>query len=358
MAVCSLWFAACVAQEPTPTQSLDTPFDTPTFTPDTVLVTPTHTPFPTATIVVSPSPTPEDTPAIQFPLRSLIHDLHWSADGSQLAIAAGTDIHLYDASLKEQHVIVLGLWAERIAFHPSQSMLGGALNDGSVRFWGTTTGDEICKFTAHAKGANSLSFQPGGNLFATTGTDIISRMWDISSVQTGGCDVKPVGQLIGSSFTAPTITFSADGQTFALVDIKDVYLRESQTRKLIAILGSDLSVFDIALSPDGHWLAVAQNDATLTLWDLTAKPKPTHTQLRFPRPNPKTYIWRVAFSADSRLLAGVTSVGDLQVWVLPGLEPVFSRSLGHPLSALAFNPLTSTLAVGTLDGSIWFYAIE
>lgn len=356
--LCLLWLTGCVAPAPTPTLILSPD----TLTPDTPLPSPTLTLTPvlapTLTLSPSPSPTAENSPVLQFPAHDLVHDVRWSPDGSQLVIAAGTDIHLYDSKFNQQRIISLGLWAERLAFHPSQPIVGAALKDGSVRFWSSANGDEICKFTAHAKGANSLSFQPGGDLLATTGTDIISRTWDISSVLAGGCDVKEVGQLIGSSFTAPTITFSADGQTFALVDIKDVYLRESQSRKLISFLHTELSIFDIALSPNGHWLAAAQNDSTLTLWDLTVSPRPTPTLLHFPSIKPKAYTWRVAFNADGSLLAAITSTGDLQVWSLPGLEPVFSRSLGHPLSALSFHPNTSALTVGGLDGSVYLYPLK
>lgn len=324
------------------------------------IIHPTVTFVPTLTLLAAPSATPSPTPeyAIQFAAPGLIHDLRWSADGSQLAIAAGTDIHLYDANLREQRVIPLGLWTERLAFYPSRPILGAALKDGSVRFWASDSGAEICKFTAHAKGANSLALQPGGNLLATTGTDIISRMWNISSVLTGECSVKPIGQMIGSSFTAPDVTFSADGQSFALVDIKDIYLHNSETRKLIVVLRGDLAIFDIALSPDGHWLAAAQNDATVTLWDLTAKPKPTSTLLHFPQGLTKTYTWRVDFSADGSLLAGATSNGEVLVWQLPALKPVFSRSLGRPISGLAVNPVTSALTVGTLDGTVYLYRIQ
>jgi WD40 repeat protein len=286
----------------------------------------------------------------------LIHDLRWSPDGSQLAIAAGTDIHLYDsASLIEQHTLVLGVWTERIAYHPSQPILGAAAKDGSIRFWNTASGAEICKFTAHRKGANSLAFQPNGSLFATTGTDIISRLWDISSVVSGGCNVKAGALLIGSSYTAPDVAFSANGQQLALVDIRNIYLRESETRKLITVLKSDLAIFDITLSPDGRWLAAAQNDATVTLWDLTAKPAPTSTLLHLPASSPQTYVWRVDFSSDSGLLAGAASDGALLVWQLPGLQPVFSRNLSHAISGLAFKPNTYLLAVGVLDGSVYIY---
>lgn len=344
-----MFLSACAAPTPTP-KAFVPPADT--STPDVIPPTLTITPTPTAT--ASPAPTPENVIVIQFPAPGPIHDLRWSADGSQLAIAAGTDIHLYDANLAEQHVIPLGLWTERLAFHPSHPILGAALKDGTVRFWDSASGAETCKFTAHTKGANSLSFQPNGNLLATTGTDIISRTWDISSVLAGNCNVKPVGQLIGSSFTAPDVTFSADGESFALVDIKDIYLHNSQTRKLIVILHGDQAIFDIALSPDGHWLAAAQNNATVTLWDMTAKP--TATLLHFP--TGPSYTWRVDFSADGSQLAGTTSNGELLVWQLPNLQPVFSRSLGHPISGLAFNPSTSALTVGTLDGAVYIYMIK
>jgi WD40 repeat protein len=348
-----------------------------------------------ATSAPTPSAVSKNDPILQFPIHDLIHDLRWSPDGSQLAIAAGTDIHLYDAAnLVEQHILTLGIWTERIAYHPSLPILGAAAKDGSIRFWDTASGTEICKFTAHRKGANSLAFQPGGvvpperhpagttpagqpggvvpperhpagttpagqpggNLLATTGTDIISRLWDISSVVSGSCDVKAGALLIGSSYTAPDVAFSADGQQLALVDIRNIYLRESQTRKLITVLKSDLAIFDIALSPDGRWLAAAQNDATVTLWDLTAKPRPTSTLLHLPASSPQTYIWRVDFSSDSSLLAGASSDGALLVWQLPGLQPIFRRNLSHAISGLAFKPNMPVLAVGTLDGAVYIYS--
>lgn len=351
LALFTVFLAACASPTPTP---IPTPAPIPTAT--AIPLTPT----PTLALTVTPTPssTPENAPVIRFPAPGLIHDLHWSPDGSQLAIAAGTDIHLYDASLVEQHTFVLGLWTERIAFHPSAPILGAAAKDGSIHFWNTTSGAEICKFTAHSKGANSLALQSNGNLLITTGTDIISRLWDISSVLAGGCDVKAGAFLIGSSYTAPDVSFSADGQAFALVDIKDVYLRESRTRKLIAVLRSDLSIFDIAFSPDGRWLAAAQNAAIVTLWDLSAKPRPTATVLHFPESAAKTYVWRVDFSSDSSLLAGATSDGALLVWGLPDLQPVFSRKLAGAISGLAFKPGARFLTAGALDGSVYMYTIK
>lgn len=332
-------------------------------------IAPVTTPFPTSQpqsiTAVSPhptvSPTQDTTSAalLRYPVRDLIHDLAWSPDGSRLAVAAGTNIHLYETGdLTEQHSLAVGLWAERIAFHPTLPLLAAAARDGSLRFWDLASGDERCRFSAHAKGANSLAFAPQGTLLATTGTDIISHLWDITSLQTGGCDVRATADLIGSSFTSPDIAFSADGQQFALVDRHDIYLRATQTRKLIAVLKSDLAVFDIALSPDGRWLAAAQDKTNLALWDLATAGGPTPTILPFPGDAPQTYVWRVDFSSDSRLLAAGSSAGSLQVWDLESLKPLLNRHLPDAVSALAFRPGTHRLAIGILDGALYLWELD
>ena len=315
---------------------------------------------PISTQSLTRAPETGDTALIQFHSPDLIHDLAWSPDGSQLAIAAGTDIHIYAAdSLAEQRTLAVGIWSERIAFHPSQPILAAAGKDGRIRFWDTVSGKEICGFVAHPKGTNSLAFQPGGGvLLATTGIDIISRLWDISSVLSGGCDMQTGAALIGASYTTADVAFSPDGQAFALVDIHNIRLRESGTRKLIATLKSDLSIFDLVFSPDSRWLAAAQGQGTLAVWELAGKPAPTSNTIRLSAGNPQAYAWRVDFSSDSRLLAGGASDGSLLVWDSDSLQPVFSRSLSDAVSGLAFQPGTHLLAVGTLDGSVYFWEIK
>ncbi len=330
-------------------------------------ITPSVVPLPTKITPVLPTPTISptqlnaDAPLLRYPAPDLIHDLAWSPDGSHLAVSAGTNIHIYAADgLAEQHSLAVGVWSERIAFHPSQPILAAAGKDGRIRFWDIdrTGGNEICSFVAHPKGANSLAFDPDGTFLATTGSEIISRLWDISSVLSGGCDVKAGAELIGASYTASDVAFSVDGQAFALVDIHDIRLRENGTRKLIATLKSDLSIFDLAFSPDGRWLAAAQSSATLTIWDLAGKPVPGPTTLQLSVNNPQMYVWRVDFSSDSRLLAGGGSDGSLLVWDVASLQPVFNRSLAHAVSGLAFRPGRHTLAVGTLDGAVYFWEIK
>ncbi len=344
-----LLLTACASTVPLNTP---TPTSTPTF-PSATFTQPT--PGPTTT----PTPPAGDIALIRFDAPDLLHDLAWSHDGSQLAIAAGTNIHLYAAEgLLEQHLLAVGAWMERIAFHPALPILAAAVKDGSIRFWDTTDGNELCTFNAHAKGANSLAFQPGGNFLASTGNEIISSIWDISSLSAGECDIEESAELIGASYTASDVAFSADGQQFALVDVHNIRLRESESRKLIATLESDLSIFDLAFSPDGHWLAAAQNNASLTLWDLTVKPQPVSTTLQLPADTPQSYFWRVDFSADGHLLAGGTTDGSCVVWKLGGLQPVFSRHLTHAISGLAFQPGSHLLAAGTLDGSVYFWDID
>lgn len=340
--------AACATPSPAPGLTPQSPAP-PSSIPATV------TPSPTGTMPLTP--TPQDGVAFRYPPQQLIHDIIWSPDGQRLAVSAGTNIYIYDDGQLVQTLSV-GVWSERIAFHPTRPILAAAGRDGQIRFWDLNQGGKtVCSFRAHERGAKSLAFG-SDTLLATTGNDIISHLWDISSVLKGGCEVSSSALLIGNSFVASDLVFNSGGRQFALIDLHDIRLRETATRKLIATLHSDQSIFDLAMDPQGRWLAAAQGGATVALWDLTIRPRPTATIIPLPGGEPKTYVWRVDFSPDGQFLAGGASDGQLVVWDLATLKPVLRRKLPSTLSALAFKPNSHRLAAGTLGGALYFLEIE
>ena len=74
---------------------------------------------------------------------------------------------------------------------------------------------------------------------------------------------------------------------------------------------------DIAFSYDGHWLASASVDATARLWDLTA-PNPATKPLVLS--GHETTVWRIAFSSNGQWLA--TSAGEkVRLWDFTAFEP-------------------------------------
>jgi WD40 repeat protein len=326
----------------------------------TPLIQTSATPSVTPSIQILATPftkTTEKEIGLKFKPWELVHDLAYSPDGNTLAVSAGDQVYIYDAStLAMKANLSPGAWANRLAFHPTAPLIALAVRDGSIQFWETGKGTLVCQFTAHNKGANSLAFHPDGSMLATTGTDITSRLWDISSVAPGGCNVSEIGRLIGESYSSPEVMFSPDGKLMALVDRTNVRLRISTTRKLIALLKGDLPIFDISFSPDGRWLAVAEHQDTVALWDISEPTKPVLFDLTPMGSNPKTHIWRVACSPDSRLIAAGASDGSINVWDISTMRLVSNHQLPRAVTALAFSPDGKQLAAGGLDAQVWFFS--
>jgi WD40 repeat protein len=337
------------------------PTSTSTLSSTTVFLT---TPYPTSTPQQTDFPTPQaiypaqTNPAIKFNSWEIVHDLTYSPDGKYLAVSAGNRIHIYNGdSLEEMTDIQVEAWTNRIAFHPNLPLIILAVKDGTIQFREILSGRIICQFLAHEKGANSLGIHPAGTVLVTTGTDITSKLWDILSIANGECDVDEIGMFLGESFSSPDTAFSPDRNSIALVDLNNIRLRKTSDRKLIALLESEIPVFDIAFSPDGHWLASAQHLDSVTLWDLTHAGNPVATVLQHPNPDLEAYSWRVVFSPDSKKLAAGDSVGSITIWDVSDLRIVETFHLPRAVSALAFSPDGKYLAAGGLDASIWLFPL-
>lgn len=341
----------------------------PSISPSTATLSPAPisppSPLPTATLPQEDSPTPQvitstqNNPAIKFNSWEIIHDMVYSPDGLLLAVSAGNHVQFYDtATLEVKMDIPVGAWPIRMAFHPGLPLIALALKDGAIQFRDITTGETICKFIAHEKGVNSLSITPDGEMLITSGTEILSRLWNISSLSNGNCEIQEIGTFIGESFSSPDVTFSPDGKFIALVDLTNIRLRDSTDRKMIALLSGELPIFDIAFSPDGHWLAAAQYLDSVTLWDLTHADHPVAMVLQLPNPDIKAYSWRVAFSPDSKKLAAGASDGSITIWDISDLRTVETYRLPRAVSALAFSPDGKFLAAGGLDASVWLFPLK
>lgn len=323
-------------------------------------------PLPTSTLPQEDSPTPQaitttqSHPTFKFNSWEIVQDLAYSPDGSVLAVSAGNRLHIYNSgTLGELADEQVGTWTNRIAFHPNLPLIALAVKDGTIQFRETFSGDLSCQFKAHKKGANSLAIHPDGNLLVTTGTDIASRLWDIHSLATGECSgVDEIGTFIGESYSSPDAAFSPDGNSIALVDVSNIRLRKTSDRKLIALLESDLPVFDIAISPDGRWLAAAQDLNSVVLWDLIHADIPVATVLQHPKADREAFSWRVAFSPDSKLLAAGASDGSVTLWDISDLRVIETHHLPRAVTALAFSTDRKFLAAGGLDASIWLFPVE
>jgi WD40 repeat protein len=287
-----------------------------------------------------------------------VHDLAWSPDGNRLAVSAGDWAHIYDAyTLVELQTIYTGAWAVDLDYQ-IEDMLSLVDKDGSLQFWDTSTGSLLCRMHAHEKGANSLDIDPSGRLLASAGNDAILRLWDLAPLLNDsvplsseeGCGLQVKAEMIGGAFAVPAVRFSPDGMLVASIDIQVVRLRDPLTQRLVRSLHAENSLFDIAFSPDGRWLASAELGNQVRVWDVN-----TGEALHILAQNQGSsrFFWRVTFNPDGEILAAGSSDGTIVLWGAASGEVLrVIPAHAQAVTALEYSPDGLILASGSLDASV------
>ncbi len=334
-----------------------------------------HTPAGTATLAVeTPTPlplspiTPQNASQLQtvrlfrYSPWDLVLAAAWSQDGRWLAASAGEHIYVYDGHTLEQVLdLHVGVWANSLVFYQYAGLtrLALAAKDGSLQSWEIPQGRQIFSFAAHRKGANSLAVSPDGSRLASTGNDAIVRVWDLEELENQPQETpQPLAELIGGAFAVPVIRFSPDGSRLASVDGHVVRLRQVATQQLVYTLYGENSIFDIAFSPDGRWLAGGQIADTLRLWDTASGETLGNWQKPHPYSDPAgIFLWSVDFNPSGDLLASGGSDRLVTLWE-PASGKILAELSGHTggVSCVAFSPDGIWLASGGMDASLRLWA--
>jgi WD40 repeat protein len=113
------------------------------------------------------------------------------------------------------------------------------------------------------------------------------------------------------------------------------------------LTGHTSSVFSLAFSRDGQWLASGGFDQTVRLWSVPDGAEQAtldgHTGA----------VRSVAFSPDGRRLASASSDGTVRLWDVKTAQPIAALE-GHDeaVCAVAFSPDGELLASGSEDRTI------
>jgi hypothetical protein len=167
---------------------------------------------------------------------------------------------------------------------------------------------------AEVRASGGFTFRPDGGLFAFTGTEGVEGlptaagpdpMWLTSNQD-------PLGQPSGPSFTP-------DGKRLVGLSHGEYGPLEAEwpeiigvgrmaDRKVMATGKGPTPVNDAALSPDGHWLAVACEDGRVRVYAAATGAEVLALKGHTGPVN------GVAFSKDGRLLASAGEASDIRVW--------------------------------------------
>jgi WD40 repeat protein len=154
-----------------------------------------------------------------------------------------------------------------VAFSPDgKSALCGALYDGKLRLFDTTSGKEVKRLPGHADWVVSVAFAGDGKVALSGGLDKSIKLWEIAS-----------GRLLRTfslkNVVLSSVCFSPDGWR-VLSAGSDGIVRGWDTftgQELFRLVGHTDAVSCVAVSPDGDRAASAGHDGTVRVWDIRLK---------------------------------------------------------------------------------------
>lgn len=309
--------------------------------------------------------TAQDNPQIGLPEdviarigRGALGEVHFSPDGSQLAISTAIGIWFHDPQTGKALELLRCPGITRpyaFAFSPDGNTIGIGIREkkkdasGSSRYsvevWDTTTGEAKEMRLGHLDGVKSIAFSPDGNYIASAsfyGFHNTARLWN---VQTGKRIPIKNTHPKGVNLVVPSL----DGPTFATVESDNAaHLWDSKTRNpKITLTGHTKQVSCVVYSPDNKTIATGSYDGTIRSWNATTG---THqTTLA----SAVGSVISLAYSPDGNTIVCGGGNGNVQLWNTQTLK-LKSTLTGHTerVKSVAYAPDGNTIATGSSDGTV------
>jgi eukaryotic-like serine/threonine-protein kinase len=270
-------------------------------------------------------------------------------DGTIATARASGRLSLWDVQGEEprERILQEGGAAE-VAFQPQGKVLACITTNNTLLLWDLGGPEPKVRSTLPVPVGRGMTpaFSPDGRTLACGSTDGTLRLWDVDTGKEEQPLASPTGAVTGLCFTPDCLELFAAHQQGTAV------LWDLATRTPRGRFPGRVSPYSpqVAVSPDGKWLAAATYvaDQTLNVWsrdtgELHLKPN---------RGNPALVP---CFSPDGRYLAAACGASGTQVWNAEDGRLLFATPNTFNPTSCDFSPTGSVLAAGGSGGTVNLY---